>query len=135
MVKSYLPFKDAQLRAGVDDLLGILKNILSFGEVSEDLESRLVDVLYMLRGHSYFKFEGTHAQPLHSSVDKAHLRLAAAKAVLRLSRHWDDKIPIEIFHLTLKTPEVPSTNFVFHSHLSSNPLSNLGSILTLNNFS
>jgi sister-chromatid-cohesion protein PDS5 len=81
LVKSYLPFKDAQLRAGVDDLLGILKNILSFGEVSEDLES--------------------------SSVDKAHLRLAAAKAVLRLSRHWDDKIPIEIFHLTLKTPEIP----------------------------
>ncbi|KAG7536034.1 Armadillo-type fold [Arabidopsis suecica] len=81
LVKSYLPFKDAQLRAGVDDLLGILKTILSFGEVSEDLES--------------------------SSVDKAHLRLAAAKAVLRLSRHWDDKIPIEIFHLTLKTPEIP----------------------------
>ncbi|KAL1214039.1 putative sister chromatid cohesion protein PDS5 [Cardamine amara subsp. amara] len=81
LVKSYLPFKDAHLRAGVDDLLGLLKNILSFGEVSEDLES--------------------------SSVDKAHLRLAAAKAVLRLSRHWDDKIPIDIFHLTLKTPEIP----------------------------
>ncbi|XP_023643045.1 sister chromatid cohesion protein PDS5 homolog A isoform X3 [Capsella rubella] len=81
LVKSYLPFKDAHLRVGVDDLLGLLKNILSFGEVSEDLES--------------------------SFVDKAHLRLAAAKAVLRLSRHWDDRIPIEIFHLTLKTPEIP----------------------------
>ncbi|KAL9813536.1 putative sister chromatid cohesion protein Pds5 [Arabidopsis thaliana] len=73
LVKSYLPFKDAQLRAGVDDLLGILKTFF----------------------------------PLANSVDKAHLRLAAAKAVLRLSRHWDDKIPIEIFHLTLKTPEIP----------------------------
>ncbi|XP_010441422.1 PREDICTED: sister chromatid cohesion protein PDS5 homolog A isoform X6 [Camelina sativa] len=81
LVKSYLPLKDAHLRAGVDDLLGLLKNILSFGEVSEDLES--------------------------SSVDKAHLKLAAGKAVLRLSRHWDDRIPIEIFHLTLKTPEIP----------------------------
>ncbi|CAN8245665.1 unnamed protein product [Cochlearia groenlandica] len=80
LVKSYLPSKDAHLRTGVDDLLGILKNILSFGEVSEDLES--------------------------SFVDKAHLRLAAAKAVLRLSRHWDDRIPIDIFHLTLKTPEI-----------------------------
>ncbi|XP_018439839.1 sister chromatid cohesion protein PDS5 homolog A isoform X2 [Raphanus sativus] len=80
LVKSYLPFKDSHLRTGVDDLLGILKNILSFGEVSEDIES--------------------------SFVDKAHMKLAAAKAVLRLSRHWDDKIPIDIFHLTLKTPEI-----------------------------
>ncbi|XP_010538450.1 PREDICTED: sister chromatid cohesion protein PDS5 homolog A-A-like isoform X2 [Tarenaya hassleriana] len=80
LVKSYLPFNDAHLRVGVDDLLGLLKNILSFGEVSENIES--------------------------SPVDKAHLRLAAAKAVLRLSRHWDDKIPIDVFHLTLKTPEI-----------------------------
>lgn len=130
MVKSYLPFKDAHLRVGVDDLLGLLKNILSFGELSEDLESRLVDVLNMLRGHFSVKFEGTHAQPLHSSVDKAHLRLVAAKAVLRLSRNWDDKIPIEIFHLTLKTPEVPPVTFIFHSHFPSNPSSDLSSILT-----
>ncbi|KAG2261739.1 hypothetical protein Bca52824_068818 [Brassica carinata] len=80
LVKSYLPLKDAHLRTGVDDLLELLKNILSFGEVSEDIES--------------------------SSVDKAHLKLAAAKAVIRLSRHWDDKIPVDIFHLTLKTPEI-----------------------------
>ncbi|KAF8108398.1 hypothetical protein N665_0109s0023 [Sinapis alba] len=80
LVKSYLPFKDAHLRTGVDDLLELLKNILSYGEVSEDIES--------------------------SSVDKAHLKLAAAKAVLRLSRHWDDKIPVDVFHLTLKTPEI-----------------------------
>ncbi|KFK31352.1 hypothetical protein AALP_AA6G101300 [Arabis alpina] len=81
LVKSYLPFKDAHLRTGVDDLLGLLKNILSFGEVSEDLKS--------------------------SSVDKAHLRLAAAKAVLRLSRHWEEKIPIDIFHSTILLPEIP----------------------------
>ncbi|OMO64698.1 Armadillo-like helical [Corchorus olitorius] len=79
LVKSYLPVKDAHLRPGIDDLLGLLKNILMFGEVSEDIES--------------------------SSVDKAHLRLAAAKAVLRLSRNWDHKIPLDIFHLTLRIPE------------------------------
>jgi len=43
--------------------------------------------------------------PFYSSVDKAHLRLAAAKAILRLSKQWDDKIPITTFHLTLKIPE------------------------------
>ncbi|KAA8537266.1 hypothetical protein F0562_027047 [Nyssa sinensis] len=80
LVKSYLPVRDAHLRLGIDGLLGILKNILSFGEISKDIES--------------------------SSVDKAHLRLAAAKAVLRLSNHWDHKIPIDVFCLTLRTAEI-----------------------------
>ncbi|KAI4964167.1 hypothetical protein ZWY2020_006951 [Hordeum vulgare] len=34
--------------------------------------------------------------------DKAHLRLAAAKAVLRLSRQWDHKVPVDVFYLTLR---------------------------------
>lgn len=80
LVKSYLPVKDAHLRPSIDGLLEILKNMLSFGEISEEIKSSL--------------------------VDKSHLRLAAAKAVLRLSRHWDDKIPIDIFHLTLRIPEI-----------------------------
>lgn len=80
LVKSYLPVKDAHIRPGIDDLLGILKNMLSYGEMSEDIESSL--------------------------VDKAHLRLASAKAVLRLSRQWDHKIPVDVFHLTLRTPEI-----------------------------
>lgn len=80
LVKSYLPVKDAHLRLGIDGLLDILKNILSFGEISKDVES--------------------------SYVDKAHLRLAAAKAVLRLSKHWDHKIPVDLFYLTLKTLEI-----------------------------
>ncbi|XP_022716254.1 sister chromatid cohesion protein PDS5 homolog A-like isoform X2 [Durio zibethinus] len=80
LVKSYLPVKDAHLRPAIDDLLGLLRNILSFGEISEDIES--------------------------SSVDKAHLRLAAAKAVLRLSRCWDHKIPVDVFHLTIRTLEI-----------------------------
>lgn len=42
----------------------------------------------------------------YSSVDKAHLRLASAKAVLRLSKHWDHKIPVDLFYLTLRSSEV-----------------------------
>ncbi|KAJ4704111.1 sister chromatid cohesion protein PDS5-like A-like [Melia azedarach] len=80
LVKSYLPVKDAHLRPNIDDLLGILKNMLSYGEMSEDIESSL--------------------------VDKAHLRLASAKAVLRLSKHWDHKIPVDVYHLTMRTPEI-----------------------------
>ncbi|KAA8519226.1 hypothetical protein F0562_013482 [Nyssa sinensis] len=80
LVKSYLPVKDAHLRLGIDGLLGILKSILSFGEISKDIES--------------------------SSIDKAHFRLAAAKAVLRLSKHWDHKIAIDVFYLTLRTLEI-----------------------------
>ncbi|KAL5574829.1 hypothetical protein UlMin_016528 [Ulmus minor] len=80
LVKSYLPVKDAHVRSGIDGLVEILRNILSFGEISNDIES--------------------------SSVDKAHLRLASAKAVLRLSKHWDHKIPVDVFHLTLRTSEI-----------------------------
>ncbi|KAL0398901.1 UNVERIFIED_CONTAM: Sister chromatid cohesion protein PDS5 [Sesamum radiatum] len=66
LVKSYLPVKDAQLRSGIDGLIELLKNILSFGDISREIESSL--------------------------VDRAHLKLAAAKAVLRLSKHWEHKI-------------------------------------------
>lgn len=41
-----------------------------------------------------------------SPVDKAHLRLASAKAVIRLSRVWDQKIPVDLFYLTLRVSEV-----------------------------
>ncbi|KAE8709123.1 putative ARF GTPase activator [Hibiscus syriacus] len=80
LVKSYLPVKDAHLRPAIDDLLGLLRNLLSFGKISEDIKSSL--------------------------VDKAHLRLAAAKAVLRLSWNWDHKIPVDIFYLTLRAAEI-----------------------------
>ncbi|CAN4114615.1 unnamed protein product [Withania somnifera] len=79
LVKSYLPVKDANLRLGFDELLGILKNVLSFGEISVQIKSSL--------------------------VDKAHLRLAAAKAMLRLSKQWDHKIPVDVFYVTLGTSE------------------------------
>ncbi|XP_075505571.1 sister chromatid cohesion protein PDS5 homolog A-like isoform X1 [Primulina tabacum] len=79
LVKSYLPVKDPHLRSGIDDLVLILKNILTFGEYSSDIKSSLVEM--------------------------AHLKLAAAKAVLRLSKHWEHKIPVDVFYLTLRTSE------------------------------
>ncbi|GER37526.1 sister chromatid cohesion protein pds5 [Striga asiatica] len=79
LVKSYLPVKDIQLRSGVDDLINIIKNILFFGDISKEIKS--------------------------SSVDKAHLKLAAAKAILRLSKHWEHKIPVDVLYLTLRTSE------------------------------
>ncbi|KAJ0808766.1 putative sister chromatid cohesion protein Pds5 [Helianthus annuus] len=79
LVKSYLPVKDAHLCVGIGELIKDLNNILSFGEISKDIES--------------------------SRVDKAHLKLAAAKAILRLSRHWDKKIPVDVFYHTLRTSE------------------------------
>ncbi|GER48127.1 sister chromatid cohesion protein pds5 [Striga asiatica] len=39
------------------------------------------------------------------SVDKAHLKLAAAKAVLRLSKYWEHKIPVDVLYLALRTSE------------------------------
>ncbi|KAL8214756.1 hypothetical protein R6Q57_004205 [Mikania cordata] len=80
LVKSYLPVKDTHLRVGIGDLIKVLSNILSFGEISKDVESR--------------------------RVDKAHLKLASAKAILRLSRNWDEKIPVDVFCLTLRTSEL-----------------------------
>ncbi|KAJ6814311.1 sister chromatid cohesion protein PDS5-like protein A [Iris pallida] len=79
LVKSYLPVRDAHLRPEIDKVVGILKNVLSFGDFSKDIES--------------------------SVVDKAHMRLAAAKAVLRLSRQWDHKIPVDVLYMTLRVSE------------------------------
>ncbi|CAI0440273.1 unnamed protein product [Linum tenue] len=78
-VKSHLPVKDWHLRPGIEDLLGTVRNLLRHGETSQEIGSSL--------------------------VDQEHLRLAAAKAVLRLSKHWDHKIPTDIFHLTLRVAE------------------------------
>ncbi|CAI9760225.1 unnamed protein product [Fraxinus pennsylvanica] len=91
LVKSYLPLKDAHLRSGIDDLMEILKNILAFGEISRDIKSSL--------------------------VNKAHLKLAAAKSVLRLSKHWEHKIPVDVFYLTLRTSEAnfPEVKKLLHA--------------------
>ncbi|CAN6164252.1 unnamed protein product [Urochloa humidicola] len=76
LVKSYLPSKDAHAHPGIEKLFDILKNILTYGDISANMVS--------------------------SAADKAHLRLAAAKAVLRLSRQWDHKVRVDVFYLTLR---------------------------------
>uniref|UniRef100_A0A0E0E0P9 Tudor domain-containing protein n=1 Tax=Oryza meridionalis TaxID=40149 RepID=A0A0E0E0P9_9ORYZ len=76
LVKSCQPCKDAQAHPGIEKLMGILKNILTYGDISANMIS--------------------------STIDKAHLRLAAAKAVLRLSRQWDHKVPVDVFYFTLR---------------------------------
>jgi hypothetical protein len=43
---------------------------------------------------------------LCSEVDKAHLRLAAAKGILRLARRWDTQIPVDIFQMVLLVLQV-----------------------------
>ncbi|XP_011086272.1 sister chromatid cohesion protein PDS5 homolog B isoform X2 [Sesamum indicum] len=89
LVKSYLPVKDAHLRSGIDGIIEILKNILLFGDISRETKSSL--------------------------VDKAHLKLAAAKAILRLSKHWEHKLPVDVLYLALRTSEdnFPEVNKLF----------------------
>jgi len=48
-----------------------------------------------------------------SDTDKAHLRLAAAKGVLRLARRWDSQIPIDVFHMVVMTVQVCFTQFLY----------------------
>ncbi|KAK1317916.1 DNA mismatch repair protein MSH6 [Acorus calamus] len=79
LVKSYLPIKDAHLRPGIENLYKILKNMLCFGEISKDIIS--------------------------SHADKDQLKLASAKAVLRLSKYWDKKLPVDLFYLCLNTSQ------------------------------
>ncbi|CAM0914059.1 unnamed protein product [Alopecurus aequalis] len=76
LVKSCVPCKDGEAHPGMENLMGILKNILTYGDMSPSMIS--------------------------SASDKAHLRLAAAKAVLRLSRQLDYKVPVDVFYLTMR---------------------------------
>lgn len=40
LVKRCLSVKDPNLHSRIDDVMGILKNILMFGDISEEIESR-----------------------------------------------------------------------------------------------
>ncbi|XP_052189555.1 sister chromatid cohesion protein PDS5 homolog B isoform X2 [Diospyros lotus] len=75
LVKSFLPHRTTHARHDVNHLLDLLSEMLEKGYVSDGRISR--------------------------EVDKAHIRLAAAKSVLRLSRRWDLHIPPHIFRLTI----------------------------------
>lgn len=82
LVKSFLPHKDGHARQRIKGLLGVLTKLLQTGDISEDMKS--------------------------SEVDKAHLRLAAAKSVLRLARRWEFHISPQLFHLTVLKAQDPS---------------------------
>lgn len=78
LVKSFLPHKQHPRRR-LRGLLGLLSKLLPNGEISETSRSR--------------------------EIDKAHLRLASVKGLLRLARRWDAQIPPPLFHLCLLTAQ------------------------------
>jgi sister-chromatid-cohesion protein PDS5 len=77
LVKSFLPKMNTHQRTRLTSLLKILVKILAIGEIAEDLNT--------------------------SDTDKAHLRLAAAKGVLRLARRWDSQIPSDVVFMVVST--------------------------------
>eukprot|EP00252_Welwitschia_mirabilis_P017347 TRINITY_DN3843_c0_g1_i5.p1 TRINITY_DN3843_c0_g1~~TRINITY_DN3843_c0_g1_i5.p1 ORF type:complete len:1350 (+),score=286.92 TRINITY_DN3843_c0_g1_i5:295-4344(+) len=81
LVRSFLPRNDVHMRQGIDILLGVLSKFLVNGTISDDVQS--------------------------SDIDKAHLRLAAAKGLLRLSGQWDAWISPELFESIIRTAQDP----------------------------
>ncbi|XP_030527999.1 sister chromatid cohesion protein PDS5 homolog B isoform X3 [Rhodamnia argentea] len=77
LVKSFLPHHGSQVRRNIDHLLSLLVKMLQEGKNTDSV--------------------------LSSGNDSSHIRLAAAKSVLRLSKRWDLHISPEIFHLTILT--------------------------------
>uniref|UniRef100_A0A5B6YQ09 Sister chromatid cohesion protein PDS5 homolog A n=1 Tax=Davidia involucrata TaxID=16924 RepID=A0A5B6YQ09_DAVIN len=75
LVKSFLPHQRTHPRRKINKLLEILSQMLQKGDVSD----------------------GT----ISCEIDKAHIKLAAAKSVLRLSKRWDLYISPEIFRFTI----------------------------------
>ncbi|KAG7980770.1 hypothetical protein I3843_05G200200 [Carya illinoinensis] len=75
LVKSFLPHRGTHVRQQINEVLDILSKMLQMGDAFDGINS----------------CEG----------DRAHIRLAAAKSVLQLSRRWDLHISPEIFCSTL----------------------------------
>ncbi|KAI5067093.1 hypothetical protein GOP47_0017621 [Adiantum capillus-veneris] len=75
LVRSFLPNKDFQQVQRLKGLFKILLKFLESGEIADDIKS--------------------------SGTDKAHLRLAAAKGVLRLSKRYDAQISPQLFKATV----------------------------------
>ncbi|XP_021806603.1 sister chromatid cohesion protein PDS5 homolog A isoform X3 [Prunus avium] len=75
LVKSFLPHRGTQIKRQINVLWDTLSTMLQKGETVAGITS--------------------------CENDKACIRLAAAKSVLRLSRRWDFHISPEIFHFTI----------------------------------
>ncbi|KAI3984094.1 hypothetical protein MKX01_035221 [Papaver californicum] len=82
LVKSFLPHQGTLVRRHVNKLLDILLKMLPEGKTSDDFTS---------------------------VNDKAHVRLAAAKAVLHLARRWDLHVSQQIFSMTILKARDPSS--------------------------
>ncbi|PIA47377.1 hypothetical protein AQUCO_01400210v1 [Aquilegia coerulea] len=84
LVKSFLPYQGTHVRHQIKELFIILSKILPEGKFSDD--------------------------SILSENDSAHIRLAAAKSVLRLARRWDLHILPQIFHLVILKARDPSSH-------------------------
>lgn len=77
LVRSYLHYRDALLRPRIKSLFEFLRNIITIGEIPEEVHS--------------------------SNVDKFHISLTIASIILWISRQWVCHINLYIFSLTLRT--------------------------------
>ncbi|XP_058091316.1 sister chromatid cohesion protein PDS5 homolog B [Magnolia sinica] len=84
LVRSFLPHQGTRVRHQIAELLKILLRLLPEGGISDGFVS--------------------------SESDTAHVRLAAAKSVLRLARRWDLHISPNIFHITVLKARDPSSH-------------------------
>ncbi|XP_068341361.1 sister chromatid cohesion protein PDS5 homolog B isoform X2 [Pyrus communis] len=86
LVKSFLPHRGTHTKQQINEL--------------EDNTKRLIDELWDILSTMLQK--GETAEGITScESDKACIKLAAAKSVLRLARRWDFHISPEIFHFTI----------------------------------
>ncbi|XP_059630755.1 sister chromatid cohesion protein PDS5 homolog B isoform X2 [Cornus florida] len=85
LVRSFLPHRGTLVGHNINKLLDVLLQMLQKGDISDCT--------------------------ILCKTDKAHIRLAAAKSVLRLSRRWDLHISPQIFHLTISVAK-DSSSFV-----------------------
>lgn len=112
LVKSFLPRRGQVVRK-IDDLLNILKKTLKsqgYAGIKSWYVPLIVIQIYELV-HFHYQFSlGTFLILVDLSYDRietcsedtgAHVRLAAAKAILLLSRKWDLHISPETFRLTI----------------------------------
>lgn len=80
LVKSFLPHKEYP-RKRLKGLLGLLLKLCQHGEITES--------------------------PGSSEIERAHLRFAAAKGILRLARRLDGQIPPLLYHSCVLTAQDP----------------------------
>ncbi|XP_068341369.1 sister chromatid cohesion protein PDS5 homolog B isoform X3 [Pyrus communis] len=87
LVKSFLPHRGTHTKQQINEL--------------EDNTKRLIDELWDILSTMLQKGETAEGITSCSESDKACIKLAAAKSVLRLARRWDFHISPEIFHFTI----------------------------------